>query len=386
MPTPITGDPTAVSNSLQRTIDGATNATPIVISTTVSHLFATGDTVLIRSVAGNTAANGQWVITVLTATTFSLTGSVGSGAYTSGGTATDISLTPAFNIPSGGDLRNAASVDVALEALADRTQFLATNQPVWSAPLANLSALQSINTTNMPTGTSRVVTGQGLYIFNSASVAQEYEPWIVRPSVGTGRWIPATTHDTDVTRVVSGLDVRWIGYPAQGLVGTDITTFATGATNTVAFGADIGGTAATTIAYVDGGKAVVPAFSLTPNNVCPLLWVLDPYLIDGAAIIKIDVHMKRSAAGAIPPGFGVKRISHTGAGNATSLKSTAFGFATGSGTGDITWAWTPDQNNTVDKTAYSYILVAYGDSGASAATDSWLSFDVSMSVPDARRS
>jgi len=37
-------------------------------------------------VEGNTAANGDWEVTVLTADTFSLNGSTGNGAYTSGGT------------------------------------------------------------------------------------------------------------------------------------------------------------------------------------------------------------------------------------------------------------------------------------------------------------
>ena len=68
-------------------ITGATNATPIVI-TTAAHGMVTPDVVTIAGVGGNTAANGTWIITRLTATTFSLRGSVGNGAYTSGGTAT----------------------------------------------------------------------------------------------------------------------------------------------------------------------------------------------------------------------------------------------------------------------------------------------------------
>lgn len=66
-------------------ISGATNATPIVITTTAAHGLATGASVTIAGVGGNTAANGTWTITVLSPTTYSLTGSVGSGAYTAGG-------------------------------------------------------------------------------------------------------------------------------------------------------------------------------------------------------------------------------------------------------------------------------------------------------------
>jgi hypothetical protein len=125
MSTTESGDPGTVANSLAATINGATNATPIVISTTAAHLFSDNDTVVVASVGGNTAANGTWKITWLSSTTFSLDTSVGSGAYTSGGTATDVSLTPAFTIPADGDDLDAASANVAFEALADRTQFLA---------------------------------------------------------------------------------------------------------------------------------------------------------------------------------------------------------------------------------------------------------------------
>ena len=69
-----------------RNISGATNATPIVIALT-GHGFLTGQRVVISSVGGNTAANGTWTVTVVDQDHFSLNGSVGNGAYTSGGTA-----------------------------------------------------------------------------------------------------------------------------------------------------------------------------------------------------------------------------------------------------------------------------------------------------------
>ena len=79
-------------------ITGATNATPIVI-TSVGHGLQTGMRVTVASVGGNTAANGTWNITVVNADTFSLDTSVGNGSYTSGGTWSvaglfDISITP----------------------------------------------------------------------------------------------------------------------------------------------------------------------------------------------------------------------------------------------------------------------------------------------------
>lgn len=67
-------------------VSGATNATPIVITTTTDHARVTGDKVTIAGVTGNTAANGDWTITKLTDDTFSLDTSVGNGAYAANGT------------------------------------------------------------------------------------------------------------------------------------------------------------------------------------------------------------------------------------------------------------------------------------------------------------
>lgn len=70
-------------------VSGATNATPIVL-TTATHSLASGDLVNVSGVGGNTAANGVWIINVLTATTFELIGSAGNAAYTSGGTVSKV--------------------------------------------------------------------------------------------------------------------------------------------------------------------------------------------------------------------------------------------------------------------------------------------------------
>ena len=75
-----------------KTVTNATNATPIVVTTANPHSAKTGDTEIITGVVGNTAANGTHTITVLSPTTFSLNGSVGNGAYVSGGTAENSKL------------------------------------------------------------------------------------------------------------------------------------------------------------------------------------------------------------------------------------------------------------------------------------------------------
>lgn len=66
-------------------VTGATNASPIVV-TQAAHGFANGDIVRVSGVLGNVAANGVWKIAAVTTNTYELTGSTGSGAYTSGGT------------------------------------------------------------------------------------------------------------------------------------------------------------------------------------------------------------------------------------------------------------------------------------------------------------
>lgn len=77
-------------NSTVATVSGnvssATNATPIVITTATAHGLVSGVGVTNADILGNTGANGTFVVTVIDSTSFSLTGSVGNGAYSGGGT------------------------------------------------------------------------------------------------------------------------------------------------------------------------------------------------------------------------------------------------------------------------------------------------------------
>ncbi len=68
------------------TVSAATNATPIQITTSAAHGLATGNGVNIYGVVGNTAANGQWTVTYVDTTNFTLDTSVGSGVYLHSGT------------------------------------------------------------------------------------------------------------------------------------------------------------------------------------------------------------------------------------------------------------------------------------------------------------
>lgn len=66
-------------------VSNATNATPIVITST-AHGLTTGAYITIAGVGGNTAANGTFAVTKVDNNLFSLDGSTGNGSYTTGGT------------------------------------------------------------------------------------------------------------------------------------------------------------------------------------------------------------------------------------------------------------------------------------------------------------
>lgn len=87
-----TSYPSNTTTSQLNVITAATNATPIVLTTSGGDI-ASGDLIQVYEINGNTAANGMWVATTTTnATTITLLGSVGNSAYTYGGLATKLSV------------------------------------------------------------------------------------------------------------------------------------------------------------------------------------------------------------------------------------------------------------------------------------------------------
>ncbi len=78
--------PTPGSDGATVTITTATNASPIVVTTSGAHGFVNNQKVVVSGVGTNTAANATWTITYISATSFSLNSSTGNGAGT-GGTA-----------------------------------------------------------------------------------------------------------------------------------------------------------------------------------------------------------------------------------------------------------------------------------------------------------
>lgn len=78
---------TAASVSLwntSRAIVSSTDATPIVVTLAAGHGYLVGDSVTIAAHTTNVGANGTFVLSAVSATTITLTGSVGSGAGAGG--------------------------------------------------------------------------------------------------------------------------------------------------------------------------------------------------------------------------------------------------------------------------------------------------------------
>jgi hypothetical protein len=133
-------------------ITGGTNATPIVATVTAGHRLKNGARVGIVGVTTLTAMNGDWSLSAIAATTASLDGSIGNGAF--GGTAVVAALcdkTPfqarhsaiaQINQPSGAVFVGTLVFEYADARKADNTEFGYTDSSGNYASGFN-SALQS---------------------------------------------------------------------------------------------------------------------------------------------------------------------------------------------------------------------------------------------------
>lgn len=219
-PAPTSLGQTAVwtSQALQATkaITGATNATPIAITCT-AHGYSTGDTVVITGVAGNTNANGTWEITNTGANTFTLDGSAGNAAYTSGGTVrlrnnTRVMLTTAVtqNIASTGPGRaawtSAAGANVATflssvfkehaasDQITIQTGFTTGLAAYWVMPSAlNLSNYQQVSFwIRQESGTIGAAGAVDLRLCSDNAGVTAVNTISIPNLAATSRWMPVT--------------------------------------------------------------------------------------------------------------------------------------------------------------------------------------------------
>jgi hypothetical protein len=95
------GDRAAGILGTTKTVTGATNADPSVVTTSAAHGFGVGDKVIM---AGNTPAalNGSWIISAVgSTTTFTIDVGAAPGAFSSGGTAQSFTLPPVSGMRLG---------------------------------------------------------------------------------------------------------------------------------------------------------------------------------------------------------------------------------------------------------------------------------------------
>jgi hypothetical protein len=104
------------------TVVTASNATPIVVTTSAPHGLNTGARVNISGVTGNSGANGSFTITKTGSTTFTLNNSTGAGAGTGGSYhvvgayALTVNVLGASGFEAGGNYT--AVIDYALSTVA----------------------------------------------------------------------------------------------------------------------------------------------------------------------------------------------------------------------------------------------------------------------------
>jgi hypothetical protein len=128
----------ATNDTAVKTITGATNATPIVITAT-AHGFANDDIVAIIGVQGNTAANGLFRVAGVTTNTFNLTTLAGSnvagnGAYTSGGWVCNLTLATFLDTVDGGRVGTDPTLSTpTVTILREKAVFSFTGPITWSA-------------------------------------------------------------------------------------------------------------------------------------------------------------------------------------------------------------------------------------------------------------
>jgi hypothetical protein len=281
-----------------------------------------------------------------------------------------------ITLPSDLDARNAASINTPLQAIADG---LAS----FSAPLASLAALAALAAP--ADGNVRHVLGNGLYVFKTSATAG-LSPFRVAASDATpGGWVASNPYQTTLTRFLgmSNFGVPWITNtsisPVLSVVGPKVP-----ATSAQVFSYD----QAITFQVVDTGSAIARG----------LIFGISDLLIDGATIASCTLSLWGAFSGpshaslpALMPKFGILRISSAGAG--VALLSTGGGLVTDTAASvgvyesqhDV--VFTPDQNNIVDKSQYSYSLIVFNEGHTNAQGVLGITgIQTVQNVPDARRS
>jgi len=195
----------------------ATNASPIVVTTTAEHNLNPGDSVFISGALGNTAANGFWNITIINSTSFSLNGSTGTGAYTSGGvvcgydqfvTISDIGAFPTRHHASAPPVwASASTLTVAYIEERDSLDQFNIAKPTTTTVNTATSGLNGMATSAL-TGTVSVTSGSASVTFSDAQAGLQVGDVIV-------------TAGGQAKRLISGAGTSWTA--ASNFASTETT-------------------------------------------------------------------------------------------------------------------------------------------------------------------
>lgn len=356
MSTIITGNAANVTTPLHATILSAVAGSGITTCTTTApHLFGGNDIILVTGATGMTGLNAQWTITVTGSTTFTVPSAL-SGTYgASSATAVDYSMTPQIQVPSDGDPTNVqlSGLLSGLQALADRTQFLA--EIVSRTPLG------------------WAWTYFGDLTFSGARCTVEWANLsnLTSDASANGDWFGAWTWDTTST--------------VTAFAGS-VTTYASGAALNVAAPNAVGLSSAFT------RELVTPLIPVSINANCTMVglttgvyyhsvgntggagyiscFALDE-LVDGAQIFVdgLSIRYNNTAATHSPANPAVVTLISVGASGIT----TTIGSLTlpASSVNGVQVATINNTATTVNMTNTSYYLIIQGEGGSSANDQYW---------------
>lgn len=140
-------------------ITNATNATPIVVTTSIAHGVVDLSYATVAGVLGNLGANGSFIVERVSANQLKLRRSAGSGAYTSGGTVTiDSTYTVVAEVTDFADLGATAQ-------LVDTTAHDATNR--WGSRIPTFldTGNMRVSLNHVPTNPTHDATTGLWYLF-----------------------------------------------------------------------------------------------------------------------------------------------------------------------------------------------------------------------------
>lgn len=286
-------------------------------------------------------------------------------------TGTD-SYPTSYTIPDDGDAVDASAVNVAFEALGDRTESLGLSR----ASLVDIAALTALL---VPTdGMVRHVLGFGFYTFVSASTVTVESPAVVAAGDATaGRWIADEDHAVSIVRTTwptftGGSRTRTRALSVHDYRITELNVARARTASFVPYFLDgspapVGGDAS----YADGTFIFknAPTSTLTQGiSIC-----IDPYVHNGARLASVSALISGAASHAgltlTQASIGVFRKPILSNLSPLTLRAAADFLNDAQGStaayqANHTLTLTTDQFNIIDSSAFSYFVQIWNEFGS----------------------